>query len=147
MVAGTRQREISRELDDYIASKRKGGWFGMFSKSEMRDDAHNDTDTPMPEAAPVTLVDEQASSTVDGADEPATQKRGWFSRMFGGGEDVAAASEVDSDVSVHDDDLREIARITLAFLRMTDDAALTRIKSSSDFEKFKDILRRRQIIK
>jgi hypothetical protein len=149
MDSDVRQKEISRDIDSYISSKRKGsGLFGMFSKKEDEvvmthphvkpyDDTPVDT-APIAEEMPVQADEMPVEEKGD--------KKGWFSRFFKD-EDQPVQEMVAEQVPSDDADLREVARITLGFMRMTDAAALAQIKSSPDFDKFKEILRRRNIIK
>ena len=146
MEGDVRQKEITKDLDRYISSKRKGGLFGMFGKSESDDEVamHPYVKTYDDEPAAVTPSPEPVAAAA--AEEETPQpKKGFLSRWFGEAEPEVEAAPVQAPAE--DADLREVARIALAFLRQTDADALARIKSSPDFEKFKEILRRRNIIK
>jgi hypothetical protein len=156
MDSDVRQKEISRDLDSYISSKRKGsGLFGMFSKREDEvvsthpgvkpyDDApaaETVVEAAPPESAPVEAQE------MTNEDAPVAEKKGWFSKFFSSDDPEQGQETMVSAPPADDADLREVARISLAFMRMTDPAALAQIKASQDFEKFKEILRRRNIIK
>ena len=153
MNADVRQKEISRDLDDYISSKRKGGGlFGLFSKGEqmtVTTHPHVKTyeETPaVQESVAESVVAQDAAG--EATQESTEQKKGWFSRWFSDENAEQPAQEAPLETApAADDDLKEIARISLSFLKMADPAALAQIKASPDFDKFKEILRRRNIIK
>ena len=168
MDTSARQKEISRDIDSYISSKRKrNGLFGWFGKNEPVGEAQLETHPhvqPYDDATPAEEVAQQETpaevespdtqepdvSEEDMADaDDAQPKKGWFSRWFGSDEvEGEPALEEGAEASDPvDEDLREVARISLSFLRMTNPEALTAIKASPDFEKFKEILKRRQVIK
>ncbi len=152
MDTDVRQKEISRDLDDYIASKRKGGGlFGLFSKGEQMTVSTHPHVKPY-EETPAQPVQEQVTQTVEEQDtmeETTEQKKGWFSRWFSdeNAQQQSVQETVVEAAPVADDDLKEVARISLSFLKMADPEALAQIKASPDFDKFKEILRRRNIIK
>lgn len=154
MAADARQKEITRDLDAYISTKRKGGGlFGLFTRQE------SDTVGPREEPLAQTPLQEEQDvvaeeETVMEHEEPAEpvpapadspNKKRWFSRFFNEQEQQQAAPVIAAPSA--DEDLREVARISLSFLRQADAEALARIKSSPDFERFKEILRKHNVIK
>ena len=142
-----RQKEITRDLDSYISAKRKGsGLFGLFGKKSDDGEVAMHPYVKPYDDEPVATVTETKPVETPVDDAPQAEKKGFFSRWFGS-EEPQEIQEPVADAPADDADLREVARIALGFLRQTDQAALAKIKSSPDFEKFKEILRRRHIIK
>ena len=143
MESDSRNKEIGKDLDHYISARKGSGLFGWFSKKNAPAEAASEATTE----APVEEMPGPAAS-VNAEPEPASEaapKKGFFSKWFGK-EEQAPAEELVQEPEV-DEDLREVARITLSFIKMADTDARARMKSSPDFEKFKEILKRRQVIK
>ena len=125
------RRELDSDLDSYLSKRRKS----------------------------IQLMAEEVrmSPEIEIEEEP---KRSWLSRWLGWGDDevveevreekpdfdeVSVRSMVDSEQLKTD--LKEVARISLAAFKDLPPDRLTGFKASPDFEKFKDILRRNNIIK
>jgi hypothetical protein len=143
MDTDSRHKEIGKDLDHYISQRKGGSLFNWFSKKDAA--AQEPAAEPAAET-PVEAAAEQVGDVAPAAEAAeAAPKQGFFSRWFGGGE-PEPVEEQPAEPAV-DQDLHDVAQFTLAFIKMADDEARSRIRSSPDFEKFKEILKRRQIIK
>jgi hypothetical protein len=142
MDADSRHKEIGKDIDHYISQRKGGGLFGWFGKKEQA--AQAPAAGPVPDEMPV--AQEVAAEPMPAEEPSAEPKKGFWSSWFSGKADEEPVAEQPIEPVV-DEDLRELARITLGFIKMADTDARSRIKSSEDFEKFKEILKRRQVIK
>jgi hypothetical protein len=143
METDSRHKEIGKDLDHYISQRKGGTLFSWFSKKDAA--AQEPIAETSPAAAPDEVVSAQTSEAMPGETTEAAPKKGFFTKWFHGAEPEPVEQQP-AEPAV-DEDLREVARITLGFIKMADDEARSRIRSSPDFEKFKEILKRRQVIK
>ena len=150
-----RRRQIRRDIDRYLTDRRKtGGWFK--SQPKPQSPLHPTIQT-YKNTMNTDNTEEQKEEKPPGEMETdyETAKKGWLSSMvdklFG-----AEASEVNQDelalqtapsLLETTDDLKEIARISLHVLRQMEGDQIKDFKQTPDYEKFKDILRKHNLIK
>ncbi len=131
-----RRRQLRRDMDSYLSQRRKSDWsfFKPTLHPTVRPYKNKEADTVVSE-----MIDEQP-------------KKGWFSgmvdKLFGAEEAPEDVSEVQSQVSSTDaTDLKEIARISIIVMKQLPGDAIHDFKQTPDYDKFKDILRKHQLIK
>jgi hypothetical protein len=135
-----RQHEISKDLDSYIKSKRKTSWLSFFAKKQEATETEEQTGEEM-----VEVQTEQPAIPAEEQPVQSEPKKGLWSRIFG--QQEQETGPVVEEAPPVDADLRDVAQCTFSFLRVADPQALAKIKESPEFAKFKDILKRRNIIK
>lgn len=131
------RKELERDLEDYLARRRRHEKKCKVEKME---------DVRMPPEVE-TYNDENP-------------KHPWLAWLFGHDEEKPAAKEpvpeqeFDEtaikqmvDVEQLRNDLREVARFSLAYFKDLPHDKLEKLKASPEFEKFKDVLRRHGVIK
>lgn len=150
MDADSRHKEIGKDIDHYISHRKGGGLFGWLSKKE---GAASQEAVPAEAQAsdmPVEQAPAQAQEAAGEYDEQssaeAEPKKGFWNRWFGAEEQAPIEAEQPA-APVVDEDLRNVARCSLRFIKMADADAQSRIKTSEEFAQFKEILQRRQVIK
>lgn len=163
-----RRSELNRDIGNYISSRRKNKFkIGTFFKSaQKKDDAELHPEVrPYSHKEPMTSeqelvepmietdADEITEEEFDAAQEEIQaelnehKKVGFFQRMFGNKKEEQEAEELDAFESEPDPDLKEISKITLDVLKKLDGDDLREFKESEDFARFKDILKRNNLIK
>ncbi|MBI4151106.1 hypothetical protein HY492_03195 [Candidatus Woesearchaeota archaeon] len=135
-----RRRQLRRDMDSYLSQRRKSDW--SFFKPALHPTVHPYKNSKEAEPMASEVIDEQP-------------KKGWISGMVDklfGAEDVpedVSEEAVQSQVSSTDAtaDLKEVARISLAVMKRMDGDAIHEFKQTPDYDKFKEILRKHQLIK
>ncbi|MBI4139561.1 hypothetical protein HY483_01220 [Candidatus Woesearchaeota archaeon] len=160
-----RRTEVSRELDSYLSQRKSGGgWKGWFSTSNEQPQGRlNIKGSQMVQQVQEAVVQQteqepqavQLSETQESQEyKEASQKKTFLHKIFGGlrknpskeeaekVEDMVVKQETDAA-----QDIQELARITLRVLKHLPDEELAEYKSSEDFDRMKDLLRKHKIIK
>lgn len=149
MDADSRHKEIGKDIDHYISQRKGGGLFGWFSKKEGAAPQETVPESAQAIDVPAEQAPVQAQDTNDYPDEVPAEgepKKGFWSKLFGGAEEPVPV-EAEPAEPVVDEDMRQVAKCALRFIKMADTDAQSRIKTSDEFAQFKEILQRRQIIK
>ncbi len=158
-----RRTEVSRELDSYLSQRKSGGgWKEWFSSSDEQPQGRlNIKGSQMAQQVQEPVVQEQEPQAVQISEKQdskeykeASQKRTFLHKIFGGlrknpsAEEAAKVEEivVGQETEVVQD-IQELARITLRVLKHLPDEELAEYKSSEDFDRMKDLLRKHKIIK
>lgn len=136
-----RRKQLRRDMDSYISSRKKESW-SMFKKE------------PQPILHPTVHPYKKEEPKVEQAQpmeqEYDAQKKGWFSgfmnKLFGEEQEVieTPVQPVSHDAAA---DLKEIARISLGVMKQLSGDQIHEFKETSDYEKFKTILRKHNLIK
>ncbi len=127
-------------MDSYLSQRRKSDW-GFFSKPVLHPTVH-----------PYKNKEMKEESTVESS-ESTEQKKGWLSgmvdKLFGEAADEDVPAEAVSQVTSTDAsaDLKELARISLAVMKKMPGDLVHEFKQSADYDRFKELLRKHQLIK
>jgi len=83
-----------------------------------------------------------------------TTKKGWVSsfvdKLFGSEAEITKGdveNQLEPSADETTEDLKEISRISLHVMRQMPSEAISEFKTTPDYEKFKDILRKHKLIK
>lgn len=148
-----RRRQLRREMDHYLTGRRKleggGSWFSQ--KTQPQPDLHPTIHSyKTKEQAKESEKPEQSPMEADYE----TGKKGWISGFVGklfGAEGEVTSEDVNAQLAPgHEEtmeDLKEVARISLHVMRQMPGDAIAEFKETSDYERFKDILRKHKLIK
>jgi hypothetical protein len=117
--------EFDQDLDDYLRGRRGGFFTNILRKQE----PINPITPPQPE--PIQPP------------EP-LQKRGWFSTLFRGEE---LKEENQPNTPDYHDDVKSIVRISLEAVKLLPKEQLDQFKTSENFSKLKDLLKKHNFIK
>ncbi len=130
------RRELDQELETYLTKRRK------------HEEKHGETKTEEVRMPP----------EIETYEEP--KQKSWLAWLFGIGEEEEKQKEEKKEENFDEEsvkkvmeteqlksDLKEVSRIALAAFKDLPPDKLHTLKSSPDFEKFKEILRRHSIIK
>ncbi len=148
------QEEKSMETDFEEGSKKKTLWGWLKGKAassneEQADDSEKEV--VIEEATGKQHAPTPEDYEIEDDYEDESSKEGLFSRIFGkvfaktGAEEELedANDEISEDIQ----DIKEIAEISTKVMKMLDPEKLKEFKHSPDFEKFKEILKKRQLIR
>jgi hypothetical protein len=144
-----RRRQLRREMDSYMSQRSKSESWGLFKGKP--EPALHPTVHPYKKEGPKV---EQAPTQMEA--EYDQSKKGWFSGFMGKlfGEEAASdvpADHVQSSIGPSHaettNDLKEIARISLHVMKQMPGDAIRDFKTTADYEKFKDILRKHKLIR
>jgi len=151
MDADSRHKEIGKDIDHYISQRKGGGLFGWFSKKEGAAPQEALPESVQVTDAPAASAPQQAQEATgeyaEQSSEDIEPKKGFWNKLFGGAEEAQAPMDAEPAAPVVDEDMRQVAKCALRFIKMADTEAQSRIKTSEEFSQFKEILQRRQIIK
>ena len=150
-----RRRQLRREMDNYLTGRRRkegGGWF-----SQKPQPLHPAIQPYKKEQQQVQEDDSQPQGP-QGPMESEYEKsnKGWFSgfvgKLFGSEESPdVSQGEVSAQLAPTPEetlnDLKEVSRISLHVMRQMPGDAISEFKSTPDYERFKDILRKHKLIK
>ncbi|MEK6849865.1 MAG: hypothetical protein AABY01_04845 [Nanoarchaeota archaeon] len=134
-----RRKQLKKDMESYISTRRKSDW--SFTKP-----FHPTIQEYKPK---------QEESAVENTE--VTEKKGWFSKVsskiFGEAADEATedvpAAQVHSQISSSEThtDLKELARISLGVMKQMPGEQIHEFKQSPDYDKFKTILKKHNLIK
>ena len=158
-----RKTEVSRDLDSYISQRRKSegwGWFGKQEESKgrlnvkMGQGQEQESVVTQPESITQDPVVEDQSQSMQNEYKETAEKKSFFHKVFGGLKRHPTSQGVEKveEIVVHEEsgdvqDLQELARIALRVMKRLPPEDLAEYKSSEDFERMKDLLRKHKIIK
>jgi len=139
----SRRKEVAKDLDSYLDARHRG--------YQPRSSVRMTNETTVVEQEPAPVPQQETS-------EPVSKKRTWLSsvmeKVFKPEESSGVESKVVPNTSYAvpsaDDtrqDMRDVATIALAVIKQLPERTLREFKESSDFDRFKTILRRHNIIK
>ena len=135
-----RKQELKREIEGYISERRKGsGLFkNLFKQEPKKEEPLHPTVKPYEEerAGPASEMEKEYEQE---------QKKGFFASIFGGF--TAKEEEPAKTDSEAEQDLKEIARISLHMLKQMPGELIHNFKQTPDYERFKELLRKHQLIK
>ncbi len=140
-----RRDHFHRDLDDYLAHRRKL-------------DKKNDDCSAVPVAKKVELPKQEEVEMPPEVDtEEVTPRKSWFAWLFGSDEEEVVEEQAKplDEVAVRNaieteqlrSDIKEVAKFALATFKELPPDKLGKLKSSPDFERFKDVLRKNSVIK
>lgn|SRR3989338_1434357 len=156
-----RKTEVSRDLDSYIAQRRKGEGWGWFGKQEESKGRLNVKMEPGQEQESVVTQQESVvqepvveEQSLQKEYKETSEKRSFFHKVFSGLKRHPSHQNMEKaeDTIIQEEtgnvqDLQELARIALRVMKKLPPEELTEYKSSEDFERMKELLRKHKIIK
>ena len=141
-----RKRELMRDLDSYLSTRRR------------RQPSDDDSFYSFKKKKKVEVVEDPVPVDDEMEDEYEEEGPGFFKSLWysivGESEHKDETDELKEEVKDvkqedvhHKEDVQALARISLEILRHTPGKWLKDFKQTDDFSKFKDILRRHEVIK
>ena len=141
-----RRDHFHRDLDAYLAHRRR-----LDKKNAIDDEAPVTKKVEMPKQEEVAMPPE----VVD--DEDMKPRKSWLAWLFGSDEEDVVEEQVKplDEVAVKNaleteqlrSDIKEVAKFALTTFKELPSDKLNKLKSSPDFERFKDVLRKNGVIK
>jgi hypothetical protein len=155
---GMTRGEFEKELEQYIAQRKRAkirfpDVFGAFKRKKKM---------PEPELPPEVQKYEEGSPAelpeeMPGTEEEVVEKKGAFTRLLESlglvGKEKSASNLPAEEVQqmlVKDEvtqDMKEIAKIALLVIKKLPPEQMSEFKSSAEFERLKELLRKHQLIK
>lgn len=145
--------EFSQELEDYIGQRTKsrfniGELFGRLKPKKKMPEKVEGFEMQEEEK----IVEEPAEEVINEPEELTTKEKGNVVKFL---EKVGLISQEENESKAQQllekdetkDDLREVAKITLAVIKQLPEDQMGAFKSSPDFERLKTVLRKHGLIK
>lgn len=168
-----RQQDIRKEMEEYLSSRKKNGFLGLFKKEEEDDELSPDMETYGEEDKSVfgSIIDsvksafnkkpKEEQTNLEEEFETAPKEHiepdfeefeeeqekdeiGFFARLFRSKKEEESELEVKEDCK---EDLKKIAKFCAELLKKVPSDELKKIKFSNEFSEFKQILDRNELIK